>query len=132
MAGDLFTLNGKIVAVVGAGSGIGEAIALGAASQGASLVACLDVNEAAATRVASAIKAQGSQAAAVAIDITNAEAVDTCFDDLAKSHGRLDGLVCTPSINVRKAILAYTGDEFDRVVRVNLRGTFNVLQAAGR
>ena len=40
--------------------------------------------------------------------------------------------MCTPAINVRKPILKYTGDEFDRVVRVNLRGNFNVLQAAGR
>src|SRR6185503_13057498 len=54
-----------------------------------------------------------------------------CFDKLAATHGTLDGLVCTPAINVRKPILAYTGDEFDRVVRVNLRGNFNVLQAAG-
>ena len=55
-----------------------------------------------------------------------------CLDRLAATHGALDGLVCTPSINVRKPILAYTGDEFDRVVRVNLRGNFNVLQSAGR
>ena len=41
-------------------------------------------------------------------------------------------MVCTPAINVRKPILKYTGDEFERVVKVNLRGNFNVLQAAGR
>jgi NAD(P)-dependent dehydrogenase (short-subunit alcohol dehydrogenase family) len=132
MASDMFTLSGKVVAVVGAGSGIGEAIALGAASQGASFVACLDLNEAAATRVAGTIKAQGGQAAAGVVDIANSETVSACFEALAQAHGRLDGVVCTPSINVRKPILAYTGDEFDRVVRVNLRGTFNVLQAVGR
>ena len=132
MASDMFTLSGKVVAVVGAGSGIGEAIALGAASQGASFVACLDLNEAAATKVAGTIKAQGGQAAAGVVDIANSEAVSACFEALAQAHGRLDGVVCTPSINVRKPILAYTGDEFDRVVRVNLRGTFNVLQAVGR
>jgi NAD(P)-dependent dehydrogenase (short-subunit alcohol dehydrogenase family) len=132
MASDIFTLSGKVVAVVGAGSGIGEAIALGAASQGASFVACLDLNEAGATKVARTIKAQGGQAAAGVVDIANSEAVSACFDALATAHGRLDGVVCTPSINVRKPILAYTGDEFDRVVRVNLRGTFNVLQAVGR
>ena len=49
-----------------------------------------------------------------------------------ESRGRLDAVVCTPAINVRKPILKYTGDEFDRVVKVNLRGNFNVLQAAGR
>lgn len=132
MASDMFTLSGKVVAVVGAGSGIGEAIALGAASQGASFVACLDLNEAGATKVAGTIKAQGGQAAAGVVDIANSEAVSACFEALAQAHGRLDGVVCTPSINVRKPILAYTGDEFDRVVRVNLRGTFNVLQAVGR
>jgi NAD(P)-dependent dehydrogenase (short-subunit alcohol dehydrogenase family) len=132
MASDMFTLSGKVVAVVGAGSGIGEAIALGAASQGASLVACLDLNEAGAAKVAGTIEAQGGRAAAGVVDIANSEAVSACFDALAQAHGRLDGLVCTPSINVRKPILAYTGDEFDRVVRVNLRGTFNVLQAVGR
>ncbi len=41
-------------------------------------------------------------------------------------------MICTPSINVRKPILKYIEEEFDRVVTVNLKGSFNVLQAAGR
>jgi NAD(P)-dependent dehydrogenase (short-subunit alcohol dehydrogenase family) len=132
MASDIFTLRGKVIAVVGAGSGIGEAVAVGAAEQGADFVACLDVNEDSAQAVAGRIEAGGGQSAAGAIDIANAESVTRAFDRLAAVHGRLDGLVCTPAINVRKPILAYAGDEFDRVVRVNLRGSFNVLQAAGR
>ena len=132
MAKDIFSLAGKVVAVVGAGSGIGEAIALGAAGQGAAYVACLDVNEPAAAAVAARIGAQGGRAGAGAIDIADADGTRACLDALAAAHGALDGLVCTPAINVRKPILAYTGDEFDRVVRVNLRGNFNVLQAAGR
>src|SRR5438045_1971071 len=55
----MFSLSGKIVAVVGAGSGIGEAIAVGAADQGASYVACLDVNEAGAAATAARIRAPG-------------------------------------------------------------------------
>src|ERR671937_2322170 len=47
-------------------------------------------------------------------------------------RGGLDIVVCTPSINVRKPILTYEEDEFDRVVDLNLKGSFNVLQAAGR
>ena len=131
MAHDLFSLAGKVIAVVGAGSGIGEAIALGAADQGAAFVACLDVNEAGATAVAGRIAALGGSAGAAVIDIADADGTRACLDRLAATHG-LDGLVCTPSINVRKPILAYSGEEFDRVVRVNLRGNFNVLQAAGR
>ena len=129
---DMFTLKGKIIAVIGAGSGIGEAIALGAASQGAAYVACLDMNDSGATATAARIVADGGTAGAGAMDIADAEGTRACLDRLAATHGRLDGLVCTPAINVRKPILAYTGDEFDRVVRVNLRGNFNVLQAAGR
>ena len=51
--------------------------------------------------------------------------------EAASKYSRLDGLVCTPAINVRKPILKYSGDEFDRVVQVNLRGNFNVLRSAG-
>jgi NAD(P)-dependent dehydrogenase (short-subunit alcohol dehydrogenase family) len=132
LAHDLFSLAGKVIAVVGAGSGIGEAIALGAAEQGAAYVACLDINQAGAAATAAQIAASGGKAAAAAMDIADAEGTRACLDRLAAAHGTIDGLVCTPSINVRKPILAYSGDEFDRVVRVNLRGNFNVLQAAGR
>jgi NAD(P)-dependent dehydrogenase (short-subunit alcohol dehydrogenase family) len=132
MTRDLFSLEGKIIAVVGAGSGIGEAIAIGAADQGASYVACLDVNEAGATATAARIIAAGGKAGAAVMDIADAEGTRAGLEQLAATHGSLDGLVCTPSINVRKPILAYSGDEFDKVVRVNLRGNFNVLQATGR
>jgi NAD(P)-dependent dehydrogenase (short-subunit alcohol dehydrogenase family) len=129
---DLFRLDNKVVAVIGAGSGIGEAVAIGAARQGAGLVACLDVDEPGAQQVASTIARAGGQARAFAVDITDERAVSTAFDAIVRAEGRFDALVCTPAINVRKPILAYAGDEFDRVVRVNLRGNFNVLQAAGR
>ena len=129
---DLFGLGGKVIAVIGAGSGIGEAVALGAAAQGASCVACLDVNDAGAATVAEKIRAAGAKSLHRAVDIADEAAVIAAFDAIVKEHGRLDGVACTPAINVRKPILKYSGDEFDRVVRVNLRGNFNVLQAAGR
>ena len=129
---DLFRLDEKVVAVIGAGSGIGEAVARGAAAQGARFVACLDVNEGGAIAVSGAIAAAGSKSAGQALDIVDAEAVAAVLKEIADAHGRLDAVVCTPAINVRKPILKYTGEEFDRVVRVNLRGNFNVLQAAGR
>ena len=47
-------------------------------------------------------------------------------------HGRLDIVICTPSINVRKKILDYTNEELDRVLKVNVSGNFNVLRTAGR
>jgi NAD(P)-dependent dehydrogenase (short-subunit alcohol dehydrogenase family) len=66
------------------------------------------------------------------LDIREADAVRGAFNAIVLMRGALDIVICTPSINVRKPILQYSQEEFDRVVDVNLRGTFNVLQAAGR
>jgi len=123
----LFDLTGKTAAVIGGGSGIGEAVAIGAAKQGAGVV-ILDANGAAAEAVAARIPGAGS----AALDIRDGGAVSAAFDALVRGRGRLDIVICTPSINVRKPILQYTSEEFDRVVEVNLKGSFNVLQAAGR
>lgn len=128
---DMFRLDGKTVAVIGAGSGIGQAVAVGAASQGAR-VACLDINAEAAAGTAERIRANGGQADARELDITDAASTAQVLQDIAARNDRLDGLVCTPSINVRKKLLDYTEEEFDRVVRLNLKGSFNVVRAAGR
>src|SRR5688572_2138754 len=117
---DLFRLDNQVVAVIGAGSGIGEAVAMGAASQGAEAVWCLDLNEASAARVAQAIEGAGGVSRAAALDIGDEVATVKALDAIRSAHARLDALVCTPAINVRKPILTYTGEEFDRVVRINL------------
>lgn len=124
---NLFSLDGKIAAIIGGGSGIGEAVAVGAAAQGATTI-ILDANADAAAAVARRLHNADSGA----LDIRSGDQVRTAFDAIVARHGRLDVVVCTPSINVRKRILDYSIDEFDRVVDVNLRGSFNVLQAAGR
>jgi NAD(P)-dependent dehydrogenase (short-subunit alcohol dehydrogenase family) len=128
MTEHLFTLEGKIAAVIGGASGIGEAVARGAAAHGARVVV-LDVKDAEARRVAEDI---GGGASAAALDIRDIAAVAAAFDAISREHGRLDIVVCTPSINIRKPILQYTPGEFERVVDLNLKGSFNVLQAAGR
>ena len=129
--GDVFRLDGKVVVVIGAGSGIGQAVAAGAATQGAR-VECLDVNGEAAHATALHIRTSGGQADASRLDIVDAEATNRALLKIAEERGRLDGVVCTPGINVRKKLLDYAEEEFDRVVRLNLKGSFNVLRAAGR
>lgn len=128
---DMFRLDGRGVAVVGAGSGIGEAVARACARQGAR-VACLDINAEDAARVAESIGEAGRAAHAQQVDIVDATAINAALDEARMRLGRLDAVVCTPSINVRKPILNYKEDELDRVLRVNVKGNFNVLQAAGR
>jgi len=124
----LFDLTGRTAAIIGGGSGIGEAVSVGVARHGASVIV-LDADAAAATEVAAVI---GGDAGGAALDIRDGAAVRAALEGIARDRGRLDIVVCTPGINVRKPILQYGEDDFDRVVAVNLKGSFNVLQAAGR
>jgi len=127
----MFSLEGKNAAVVGAGSGIGEAVAIGCAEQGA-YVRCLDLNLDGAVETAATIREMGGQADAAAVDIVDGPSVTSAFQAVAAERGSLDVVVCTPGINVRKPLLDYTDEEIDRVLGVNLKGNAHVLQAAGR
>lgn len=127
----LFDLTGKIAAIVGAGSGIGEAVARGCAAQGARVI-CLDVNQAAAASVSLSMAATGAASESGVVDVRDGAAVAAAFQRIADAQGRLDIVVCTPGINVRKTLLTYSEEEFDRVVAVNMKGGFNVLREAGR
>lgn len=131
MSDRLFGLDGRVAAVIGAGSGIGEAVALGAARQGAT-VRCFDVDGAAAERTAAAIEATGGSGDAATLDVVDGAGVDAALARLATDRDALDIVVATPGVNVRKPLVDYTDDEFDRVVGVNLKGSFHVLQTAGR
>ena len=120
----LFDLTDRRALVVGAGSGIGEAVAQGLAAFGAA-VTCADIDAEAAARVAQGI---GGSSRAVQLDVTRADELTRVVEGLEA----LDIVVATPSINVRKPLLDYTEAEFERVVTLNLKGSFLVLQAAGR
>jgi len=126
---NLFSLEGKTVAVIGAGSGIGRSVAQGAAQHGAT-VFCLDVNADAAAETADGITGLGCEASSGKCDITDLTSVRDSLVEAASKRG-IHGVVCTPAINVRKPILHYTSEEFTRVVNVNLLGNFHVLQASG-
>ena len=127
----LFRLDKKTVAVVGAASGIGEAVAKGCAAQGAH-VTCLDINAEAARSVAATIRDAGGRASSENLDIRDRDSVRAELEKSRKAHQRFDVVISTPSINVRKPILEYEEEELDRVLELNLKGSFHVLQAAGR
>ena len=127
----MFSLEGKNAAIVGGGSGIGEAVAIGCAEQGA-YVRCLDLKLDAATETAATIRAAGGEADAALVDIVDGPSVTAAFEAVAFERGSLDVVVCTPAINVRKPLLDYTDEEIDLVLGVNLKGNAHVLQSAGR
>ncbi|HEY8426323.1 MAG TPA: SDR family NAD(P)-dependent oxidoreductase [Limnochordales bacterium] len=128
---DLFRLDGKVALVVGAGSGIGRAAAVALAGAGAHVVAA-DISAERAAETAGAIDAEGGRSEPRALDLLDRRAVADLVDDIRRRHGALSVAVTTPSINVRKPLLDYTDEEFDRVVSLNLKGTFHLLQEAGR
>src|SRR5262249_60199213 len=106
----LFDLSEKTAAIIGGGSGIGEAVAIGAAQLGATVVV-LDANEEAARRVAAGI---GSRASAGSLDIRDGAAGNAQRESVAPTrHGRDNG-VSTPSRNARQARPRYEGEEVDR------------------
>jgi NAD(P)-dependent dehydrogenase (short-subunit alcohol dehydrogenase family) len=116
--------------VVGAGSGIGAAVAIGCAQHGAH-VCCLDANREAAAQTAASIANEGGQAESGQVDIRDRGAVAAAFDGIVTRRSRLDVVVSTPGINVRKPLLRYSEEELERVLAVNLKGNLHVLQSAG-
>jgi NAD(P)-dependent dehydrogenase (short-subunit alcohol dehydrogenase family) len=116
-----FRLDGKRAVLIGAG-GIGREIALALAAHGASVI-CADKDVETAKATAAEIDGE-----AIALDVTDPHAVDQA----ARDAGEVDVLVLTAAMNVRKRILDYSLEEFDRVVGLNLRATFSVVQAFGR
>lgn len=122
----LFRLDGRTALVAGAASGIGAASAEALAAFGARVV-CADLRSEGARETAERIRHEGGTADALGLDIRDAEGVRA-----AVAKAEPDVLVSTPSINVRKPILDYSAEEFDRVIGLNLGGTFTLLREAGR
>ncbi len=117
----LFDLSERVAVVIGAGSGIGQSTARGLAAHGAAVV-CADVD----------VNSADGKAKSIPVDIRSTESVESLFNAVLHEEGRIDVVVTTPGANVRKPISAYHDSEFDRVVELNLKGTFRVLREAGR
>ena len=127
----LFDLTGRVALVVGGGSGIGQAGAEGLAAHGARVVVA-DITADDAKGVAARIEGAGGKASALTIDVRDTSAVDRMVAGVLRDHGRLDVLLTTPAVNLRKRLLDYTDEEFDRVIELNLKGTFRVARACAR
>ncbi|HEY4104764.1 MAG TPA: SDR family oxidoreductase [Polyangiaceae bacterium] len=119
----MFQLEKRVAAVTGAGSGIGRAIAKLFARQGAR-VACLDLDESAAKSVAAEIEAAGGEAIVVTLDVAEATSVESAFSQIATRFHALDILVNSAGIAHVGNLLNTSESDFDRLYRVNVKGTF--------
>lgn len=121
----MFSLKGKSAIVTGGGSGIGKAISLLFAKQGAH-VHILELNATSGGAVANEIMAQGGQASVHACDVSDQQVVLALFKDI----GKIDILVNNAGIaHVGKADTT-SADDFDRIYQVNVKGAYNCLFAA--
>jgi NAD(P)-dependent dehydrogenase (short-subunit alcohol dehydrogenase family) len=126
----LFDLSGKTALVLGAASGIGKASAEALAALGADVI-CADNNRDGVERTADEISAHVKSQAHV-VDAANADDIRSLAEAVMKTGKRLDIAVTTPAIHVRKMLLDYTDEEYNRIVDLNLRGVFFFLRAFGR
>jgi NAD(P)-dependent dehydrogenase (short-subunit alcohol dehydrogenase family) len=122
-----FRLDGEVALVTGAASGLGAAIAEGLARVGAR-VALLDLELAGATTIAERLKG----AEAHRLDVIDAAAVERLFADIARRWGRIDVLVNSAGIAVRQPALELALADWERVMAVNVTGSFLCARAAAR
>ena len=124
-------LKGKVALVTGAAQGIGKAIALLLARNGADIVVS-DINLEKAEETAKEIGAIGPKAVAVKVDVANLSDVDQMVTGILEKLAKIDILVNNAGITRDKLILRMTEEDWDAVLGVNLKGTFNCTKAVLR
>lgn len=124
------TLAGKAALVTGGSRGIGAAIARRLAEAGADVALTYVASADRADEVVRAIQAAGRRGLAIRADSADPEAVRQAVGETARALGGLDILVNNAGIGIVKPVDAFTLEEFDRSVAVNVRGVFVAIQAA--
>ncbi len=121
----------KVALITGSGRGIGKAIALKLAQDGMNIVVC-DIDEASIAATAQEIEQLGVKAIAVKVDVTNSDEVNRLFEAAINAFGRVDVLVNNAGITRDNLIIRMSENEWDSVIAVNLKGSFNCLKAAAK
>lgn len=122
-------LKGKVIMITGAAQGFGRSIALDCAGDGATIVACdLDPCD----ETVRLVKATGASAIAISFDITDAAACAKAAEQAVKTYGHIDGLVNNGALYGALHFAPFDmidPDEWDLVMRVNVKGTWNMSKA---
>ena len=119
----------RVAVVTGGGSGMGRAICRYLADQGRK-VAVLDLNADTAREVAKELEADGAAALAAHVDVSDRAGVDAALDEVRTSLGPVEIMVTSAGIEAFTSFLDITAEVWDRMIAVNLTGTFHCLQAA--
>ena len=125
------SLNNKVALVTGAAQGMGRAIALRLASEGASVVAT-DINGRLVEQTSIDIRELGHNAVAVEADIGDIDDINRVVEEALNTYGRIDILVNNAGVTRHADIMDLTPEDWDRIHRVNARGVFFCLQRVAR
>ncbi|MCB5230181.1 MAG: 3-oxoacyl-[acyl-carrier-protein] reductase [Candidatus Cloacimonas sp.] len=121
----------KVTAVTGSARGIGYSIAEAFAKRGAISI-ILDINKEDVDLAVNKITEQGFKAHGYQLDVTNNEVVEQAFKQIVEEHGRIDVLINNAGITRDTLVLKMSEEDWDRVLDVNLKGTFISTQKASR
>ncbi|WPX09852.1 3-oxoacyl-[acyl-carrier-protein] reductase [Anaerocellum danielii] len=125
-------LKGKVALITGASRGIGRAIALKFAQNGANIVINFASSQSQAENLKEEIEKIGTKAMIIKCDVSNADEVSQMFSQVEKDFGRLDILVNNAGITKDGLILRMSEEDFDRVIAINLKGAFLCAKAAAK
>lgn len=124
-------LKDKVAIITGSGRGIGATTALKFAEEGAKIVVS-DLNMDDVMKVVEEIKKIGAEAIGVKVDVTNREEVNQMIEKAMNKFGKVDILINNAGITIDAKFVKMTEEQFDKVVDVNLKGTYNCAQAAAK
>src|SRR5437762_4929340 len=124
-------LENQIAVVTGAGRGIGRAIALKFAAEGADIV-CISRTAENSARVADEVRVLGRKAWAQAVDVADAKAVADCGERILGETGRVDILVNNAGVTRDGLLMRMSEEDWDAVLNTNLRGAFSFTKALSR
>ena len=125
-------LQGKSVVVTGGNSGIGEAIVLAAAAEGANVVIDYVAHPDETTALIAKVEAAGGHAVGVQADVSNSADLHKMVATAVQTYGRLDVLVNNAGIETRTSLLDTSEADFDKVVAINMKSAFFGTQAAAK
>lgn len=125
-------LQGKVAVVTGGNSGIGAAIVLALAAQGARVVIDYVAHPEATDTLTQQVKALGDQAIGVQADVSQVADIQRLIDTAVQQFGRVDIMVNNAGVETRTSVLDTTEEQYERVMAVNLKSAFFGTQIAGR
>ena len=126
--GEIMRLTNKVAIITGAGRGIGQATAIKFAQEGARVAVC-DIDEQSAIDTARIIQRREGEAIAFRVDVTDKLGIQAMVEALHERFGRIDILVNNAGIVADAQLKNMTDEQFDRVIDINLKGTYNCTKA---